>query len=274
MLARVGSQFQTTGVGPEGMYLVRNGSIGYADPAVNPGNVPGDTGFAGLQAFTFVSLIRRTNANATNLQCAVRYRLSGNVNSNELNISLSPYNQNNVISFKGPVNTQNYTLGGASARADTVFVAGVWDRTNNDQRLHVNGAMVAQRTAGTNQISTDAGLTLYHADAGGGSINTGFLPYGTYVYRRALSEEEIRSLYNGFWQIFSEVPSDEEEYFYSRATKPEHPLLYLSGAGLSSVAPGPDAKPLVLHLDSIRERSGTEGDLLVMEGGVLRTVKL
>jgi hypothetical protein len=198
--ARLGHQIPTHAAGPAGRYMTRNTTGGLVNPDIVPSTSASNGMMTGLNAVTFVSLIRRNNVSLSDAQFAIRYRTT-NVNAQSLGLGTNAFNNNTGIAFAGPTSTNSWTAPTAPASGEVMFIAGVWDKTNNVQTLYVNGVAVSTIAAGTTAIGSN-GFSMYEADAAGGNTNGGALPYANLIYNRALSAAEIYALYRNIWQVW------------------------------------------------------------------------
>lgn len=236
--AVLGHQAPSFGSGLDGRYMKRVGSGGNLDPYVIANTNSTNGSFTPLTAITFVALVRRDSTGSGNNQYAMRYRVTGNVNGVVMGLYLPPFLSNATIRFAGPSgNTLSYNPPrAASSTPDTIFVAGVWDKTNNVQYLYVDGQLVQSGAAGTSSMAT-GGNGLYLADADGGGTNTGFLPYATAAWGRALTPTEIYELYQNIWQLWTPPPSPFGRMALM-AGSASAPQILLSGSSVTQSSAG------------------------------------
>jgi hypothetical protein len=232
--ARTGIHIPTNAPGPAGRYMTRNSTGGLVNPDIIPSTSATNGTMTGLNAVTFVALIRRGSASSSGDQFAARYRATGSVNGTNFGLGIKAFGNNTVVFFAGPTNSYSFTLAQAPAQGETLFIAGVWDKTNNVQTLYINGVAVASGPAGATVIPSN-GYTMYEADAAGGNTNVGVLPYANLIFGRAVMPAEIYSLYLNIWQVWT-APLSLVGYAALMSSASAAPAILLAASGSSASA--------------------------------------
>jgi hypothetical protein len=230
--ARTGIHIPTNAPGLAGRYMTRTSTGGLVNPDIIPSTSVTNGTMTGLNAVTFVALIRRNNASNSGAQWASRYRSTGSVNATTFGLGFNAYNSNTSLIFTGPTNSVGWTAPGAPASGEVMFIAGVWDKVNNLQTLYVNGVAVATGAAGANAIPAN-GYTMYEADCAGGNTNTGVLPFANLIYGRALTPAEIYALYLNIWQVWT-PPMSLVSYAVLTSSAAAAPAVLLAASGSST----------------------------------------
>jgi hypothetical protein len=155
------------------------------------------------------------------------------------------YGSNGGFSLScGSVGGISLTVGAASAyttnnvcNGAVNFVCGTWIPSTS-VKTYVNASLAAEVTASVPATITSPGHNLRIGRRGGGIDNFSGYIYQIYIYDRALTDEEIKSLYENPYQ-FLNPPSSLKYYSYRQFGILNTPSITSQESMGSAILPGP-----------------------------------